>query len=152
MKRVLVVFLVILMSLQVYAANDIEDVWKDVEKVDMIVNNDHCQLKAYFREGSSCVTLSPGFWKSRVCADGPQSLSDQTVTELLATIRSTSTYYSNLDSRSDACSILSSNNWKLNRAKKMFLTNLFNYAMGYIKLSEPVNSQYSSATDLQGYV
>jgi cysteine-rich repeat protein len=77
-------------------------------------------------------------------------MSDEVVDNYLEIIRSTSTYFSDLEYREEACTILRTNNPTKQRAEKFFLANLFNFASGGLSEDIEVDSPYTTATDIEG--
>ncbi|MBW2992280.1 hypothetical protein KY345_03620, partial [Candidatus Woesearchaeota archaeon] len=136
-----------------FTYKDLEDVFLSPSSYFFTSTPEYCSLAMpYTFDEDACFALTPGFWKNRICKGNPQSLSDETVDQYLTIIRQNSQFFSNLNSRNKACTYLKRDYPQFNRARKFFLANMFNFASGGLKLSTPVNSEYSSASTFAGVI
>jgi len=139
---------ILLLSLASFAftQNELEQVFLAPGHYSFTSTDSRCSFDmVYGEETGQCFFVSPGFWKNRICTGNSQSMSDEQVEEYLAVIRANSQFFSDLTSRYKACTYLKKNNPQIDRAKKFFLANMFNFASGGLQLSTPINSEYSSA-------
>ena len=95
---------------------------------------------------TGCFAVTPGFWKNRICDGRPHTVPDSQLNTFLATIRANSQFFLGLNTREDACTILSTNNPLRERAEKFFLANMFSFAAGGLNLTIAVDSKFGNAT------
>jgi len=160
-KQIIIFLMVLFLLIHTVSAltkDEVEEAFGSIQDIDLIIDDDYGQINLLFNcnisqappPQPSCFALTPGFWKNRVCSGNPQSFTNEVVNQYLSRIRANSQYFSSLTSRQDACNILSTNNDGLERAKKFFLANLFNFASGGLNLTTPVIFPYTNATTIGG--